>query len=122
MQPDTDHLDGAIIYDLQGDRIGTVEDVYVDEETQRPVWLMVDPGFFGKVRLVPTGGMSPVDDGFQIPFSKDAVKSAPDVTLEDDMLSDAEERDLCSYYGVTFRRSVQRADGDREHPPGERAA
>ena len=45
---------GHQVIDEHGEPVGTVSDVFYDDETStEPTWLVVDPGVFRKERLVP---------------------------------------------------------------------
>ncbi len=101
-QFDVNEVDGSTIYDRQGEKVGTVDDLYVDDATGRPEWLLIDTGFLGRDALVPYRGLRRVQDGFQVAFEKDVIKSAPDVDRDSEELSEEDERDLYGYYGIPF--------------------
>ena len=88
------------VVDPEGDKIGTVDDLFVDEESRKPEWLFVDTGVFGKNVFVPAGeSRFPDDDTVQVPYTKDQVKDAPDIAVGDTLSTDVERR-LCDYYGL----------------------
>jgi hypothetical protein len=113
-------IDGATIYDRENKKIGVVEDVYVDEDSDRPAWLMVDTGPFAKVKLVPAWGIRRVEDGFQVPFGREAVTEAPDVPLHEDELNEDLERDLTVHYGIATAGVGFSGDGDGDAEPRPR--
>lgn len=91
---------GAPVYDASGDQIGKVEEIFVDDGSQRPEWIGLGTGFFGTKRvLVPVETASRHEDGLSVPYEKDHVKGAPD--LDEDHIDPATERDLYAYYGLT---------------------
>ncbi|HZB59087.1 MAG TPA: PRC-barrel domain-containing protein, partial [Actinomycetota bacterium] len=48
--PDVDTVrswQGATMVDRDGDRIGTIESIYVDDQTGQPEWALVNTGLFG---------------------------------------------------------------------------
>jgi uncharacterized protein YrrD len=48
------HLTGEVLYDLRGDRIGTISDVVFDDMTGEPAWVVVAYGLFNQHhRLAP---------------------------------------------------------------------
>jgi sporulation protein YlmC with PRC-barrel domain len=102
MKPEADDIDGATVYDPLGERIGVVDDIYVDETTDQPQWLVVDAGALARLKMVPAAGLTKSKDGYQVGVSKDAVDRAPSVPLEDDVLSEAAERRLAAHYGVPY--------------------
>lgn len=91
---------GRRVVDPEGDKIGTVDDLFVDEESRKPEWLFVDTGVFGKNVFVPAGeSRFPDDDTVQVPYTKDQVKDAPDIAVGDTLSTD-DERRLYDYYGL----------------------
>ena len=69
---------GKNVVGADGEKIGKVEELYLDTQTQQPEWVSVSTGFFGShVSLVPLAQASEVGGDLQVPYSKDQVKSAP---------------------------------------------
>ena len=93
---------GSTLYDSDGDKVGKVGQLYLDDATGRPEWVTVSTGFFGtRESFVPLGNASFSDDGLSVPFSKDKIKDAPNVDLEaDGHLSEDQEAELYRYYGL----------------------
>jgi uncharacterized protein (TIGR02271 family) len=97
---------GAPVYDMDGDKIGEVEEIFYDQQTREPEWIGIGTGFFGTKRvLVPTAGASTADDGLTVRYSKDQVKDSPDI--DSDEISQETEQELYAYYGLEYseRRS-----------------
>jgi uncharacterized protein (TIGR02271 family) len=89
---------GQDLVDNDGDKIGTIEEIYLDAETNEPEWAVVKTGLFGnKQSFVPIGDASPAGDGIRVPFAKATVKDAPSVD-PDGRLSQQEERELYAHY------------------------
>jgi uncharacterized protein (TIGR02271 family) len=111
---------GAPVYDSDGDKIGKVEEIYYDYETQIPEWLGIGTGFFGTKRaLVPIKGAREQEDGVAVSFTKEQVKDSPDV--DEDEISQQTERELAGYYGLGY--SEQRSStGLTEGAPSPRGA
>jgi len=100
-------MQGANVYDSAGDKIGAVEEIFYDEQTNQPEWIGIGTGFFGTKRvLVPVQGASFEGDEVRVQFSKDQVKNSPDV--DGDEISQDREYELSSYYGLGY--SEQRSD------------
>ena len=98
---------GADVYDSSGDKIGSVDEIFYDEETNQPEWIGIGTGFFGTKRvLVPVQGASFEGDEVRVPYSKDQVKSSPDI--DGDEISQDTEYELGSYYGLGY--SERRSD------------
>jgi sporulation protein YlmC with PRC-barrel domain len=91
---------GRTMVDADGDKIGKVENIFMDRQTGEPEWAAVKTGLFGlKHSLVPIRDAEPTgDDQIRVPFQKEQVKDAPRVDPDDD-LSPEEERRLWEHYG-----------------------
>jgi uncharacterized protein (TIGR02271 family) len=83
-------------------KLGTVGEVYLDDQTGRPEWATVRTGLFGtKEAFVPLADADLAGDDLRLPYDKDKVKNAPHIDAEGH-LSPAEEEDLYRYYGLGF--------------------
>jgi uncharacterized protein (TIGR02271 family) len=90
---------GRTLVDREGDKIGKIEDIYLDRRSGEPEWVAVKTGLFGtNVSFVPIHDASPTGDDLRTPYPKDQVKDAPNVDPDGD-LSPAEERRLYEHYG-----------------------
>ena len=97
---------GQTVYSSDGEKIGSVDEIYYDYETNQPEWVSVGTGLLGtKRRLVPVEGADLRDDGLYVQYTKDQVKDAPDA--EGDEIDQESERALYSHYGLGYseRRS-----------------
>jgi uncharacterized protein (TIGR02271 family) len=117
--PDIDTVrswQGATMVDADGDKIGTVESIYLDDQTGEPEWALVNTGLFGtKSSFVPLAQASAHGDQVQVPYEKQLVKEAPRVDT-DQHLSEAEEQELWRHYGLDYDRgyTTDTADRDRD--------
>ena len=88
---------GKTAVDPQGDKVGTVEQVYVNDTSGQPDWVTLKTGMFGKDRFAPLYGSSFDGDNLVLPYGKDVVKDSPDVADTDHL--DTDESDaLFAYY------------------------
>ncbi|MBG0817704.1 DUF2382 domain-containing protein [Planomonospora sp. ID82291] len=114
------------VYDSNGDKVGDVKHVYLDDATGRPEWLCVKTGMFGtKETFVPTQAADMISDHIEVSFDKDRIKHAPNVDVDaGGHLSAEEERELYRYYDIDWERSWQDANRPGEsgwaHTGGER--
>lgn len=107
---DSAELDGLNVYDSEGEKVGSVGRVYVDDVTGKPDWITVKTGMFGmKESFVPLAGARRVASDLHISHPKDRVKDAPRVDA-DAHLSVSEEEELYRHYGLT-KRSTTKAAG-----------
>ena len=71
---------GRRAVDPAGNKIGTVGQVYVNDQTGHPDWVTVNTGLFGlRESFAPLAGSSFSGDDLVLPFDKDVVKDAPDI-------------------------------------------
>ena len=89
-----------------GQNIGKVGQVYVDNQTGQPSWVAVKTGWFGTSEsLVPLDTASIDGDIVRVPYDKDMIKDAPHYEV-DVPLSETDEQELYAYYGLDFRSYV----------------
>ena len=99
-QSDVQTLIGASVRDRDGEKVGKVEQVYLDDLSGQPEWVSVKTGLFGtKQTFVPLADARVDGDELVVATSKDQVKDAPQVD-EDGHLSPEQEAELYSYYGT----------------------
>jgi uncharacterized protein (TIGR02271 family) len=98
-----DEMRGAPVYDIDGDKIGKLEEIFYDQQTRVPEWIRVGTGFFGSKRvLVPVKGSAPYEDGLMVAYSKEQVKDSPGI--DEDEISEQREADLAGYYGLGYSK------------------
>ena len=98
---------GVPVYSTDGEKIGSVEEIFVDQQTNEPEWIGLGTGFFGTKRaLVPVKGADLREDALYVPYSKDELKDTPDVDSEE--ISQETEAELYAHYGLEY--SEQRSD------------
>jgi hypothetical protein len=91
---------GDDLYDRDGEKIGNIEEIYLDAATDQPAWAVVQTGLLGTRRtFVPLRDATEADGALTVPYEKDAVKSAPQVE-HDGAISKDEEAELLRHYGV----------------------
>ena len=92
---------GSNAVDNDGDKLGKVGQVYLDDQTGRPEWATVSTGLFGTSEsFVPLAEATVSGGTLRVPYQKAKVKDAPRVDAEQGHLSPAEEEELYRYYGV----------------------
>jgi uncharacterized protein (TIGR02271 family) len=93
-------LKGKPVFDNAGQKIGGIEDIYLDDRTDQPEWIGLGTGMFGMKHIVVPLQEAQLDgDSIRVPYSKDKVKDAPDVGTEDHV-DETKEAELYRYYGV----------------------
>jgi len=101
-QDQIDQVQGSDVYGADGDKIGSASDVYLDDQTGQPAWVTVNTGLFGTSEsFIPLTDASFSGDRLTVPYDKDKVKGAPNVS-EDGHITPQEEQALYEYYGMTY--------------------
>jgi uncharacterized protein (TIGR02271 family) len=115
--PDIDTVrtwEGRTMVDRDGNRIGTIDAIYLDDQTGQPEWALVNTGLFGtKSSFVPLAQATQTDQDVRVPYDKQLVKDAPRVD-PDGHLSEAEERQLWRHYGLDYDRTTRRRGTGRD--------
>jgi uncharacterized protein (TIGR02271 family) len=100
---------GRDIIDAYGGKVGTVEELFRDKDTEQPEWAAVRTGLFGtKLSFVPIQNAEPSGETMRVPFTKDQIKDAPRIDDAGGELSQQEEAELYAHYGMSY--SQRRSD------------
>jgi uncharacterized protein (TIGR02271 family) len=93
---------GQDLYDRDGDKIGAIEEIYLDAQTGEPEWALVNTGMFGtKSSFVPLQEADEDGGTLRVPYEKARVKDAP--TMDPDgELSQNDESKLYAHYGLDY--------------------
>lgn len=90
------------LVDRDGDKIGKLLDVYVDTETDEPMFGSVKEGHLSKhLTFVPLRGASASPDGLRVAVSKEQVKDAPNIDQGAE-LDTHQEGELYHHYGLDY--------------------
>jgi uncharacterized protein YrrD len=106
-QPDSEwnlaEWHGKMLIDRDGEKIGKLQDVYVDVETDEPQFGTVKEGLIGRhLTFVPLGGIKVGPDDLQVAVSKQQVKDAPNIEQHGEELSQADESALYHHYELNY--------------------
>jgi len=91
------------VIDEAGDKIGSLEAIYVDTRNDDPAFATVEVGIVGRKRLVfvPLAGATVGPDYLRVRSDKKHVKGAPSIDTDGELLAD-DEPGLFSYYGLSY--------------------
>src|SRR5829696_5807620 len=110
---------GCEVISSDGEKIGTLKEIYLDQRTGEPEWALVNTGLFGtKSNFMPLAGATQSGDEVQVRFTKQQVKDAPGVSAHDE-LSQSEEAELYRHYSLEY--SGSRSDSGLPTGPEGRA-
>lgn len=119
MRTDIDprHLIGRKAFDRNGDKIGTIDEVYLDDATGEPEWAAIRTGLFSRDAFVPLEPSELIDGALQVPFDRSLIKDAPDFGVGRH-LSPEQELQLYHHYGLDVTPSPPLPDHDFGHLAG----
>lgn len=99
-------LFNATAYDKNGEKLGDVNEVFVDDQSGQPTFVEVNHGLFGmNSSLVPLRGHDFSGDDLKLGFSKDRIKDAPDFDSEKPLTPEAQS-DIFKHYGLDNAHDV----------------
>ncbi len=91
---------GAPVNSTDGEKLGKIEAVYLDKDTDEPAWALVHTGLFGrKLTFVPLAQALPVGEHVGTRVLSEQVKGAPQVEPGEE-LSPEREAELYRHYGA----------------------
>jgi sporulation protein YlmC with PRC-barrel domain len=94
---------GKTLIDNAGEKIGELQDVYVDVETDEPQFATVNEGFIGRhLTFVPMGGAQIGPDDLRVQVTKEQVRSAPDIEMHGEELTQADESTLYHHFEMNY--------------------
>ena len=101
MQEPRDYKSRTLV-DSTGEKVGVVEDVYVDQQTKKPEWVLVkaDP-LGGRKTFVPLSVLRREGDQLRAPYSKEQITSAPYVG-DGEQVAPEDEKRLFQHYGIPY--------------------
>jgi uncharacterized protein (TIGR02271 family) len=106
--PDIDTVrdwQGRMMFDPAGAKVGTIDAIYLDDDTGQPEWATVTTGLFAtKTTFVPLAQAQAMGDSVQVPYDKAQVAEAPNMDA-DGQLSQDEEAELYRHYGLDYTQS-----------------
>ncbi|HEV7883047.1 MAG TPA: YhjD/YihY/BrkB family envelope integrity protein [Solirubrobacteraceae bacterium] len=114
MTPQADsNLDweGQPMLDRSGDELGTIEEIYLVEETGRPEWAVVRlAGRGGRRTLVPLTAAAATGNGIRAAYEKRVVKDAPGIGGDAEP-SMQQVADVYRHYGIAYESSRATSGG-----------
>ena len=103
---------GRDVLDSGGQRLGGVREIYLDRETGRPEWVLVDVTD-SEARFVPLANADVESWSIRVAHDAEKIRSAPGIGAEP-RIDQSEERRLYAHYGLGYSE-IDR--GNQEAPP-----
>lgn len=105
-------LANATAYDVDGDKVGGVKDVYVNDTTGQPDFVSVSHGLFGGGdSIVPLRGHTLRDGELHLAFPKERIEDAPDLD-ENGHLTTEDQEAFYRHYGLEGTQDVTTYETD----------
>lgn len=115
-------LIGTDAYGDGGEKIGKIEQVYIDDATQAPAFAAVHTGFLGmKESFVPIDRASFDGGHLTVPYGKDTIKDAPAVDADPQITPEQAEA-LYRHYGLDYEGPGTAEERARAHGRGTETA
>ena len=104
-------LQRSTVIDQDGDKVGKVGQVYLDDATGQPNWVTVNTGLFGgNETFVPLDEATQDGDDLRVPYTKAFIKDAPNLDA-DSHVDESQEDELYRYYGLQAGGTERVRDG-----------
>ena len=93
---------GKALIDRDGEKLGKLEDVYVDTDSDEQLFGTIKEGMIGRhLTFVPLRDSTASPDHLQVTVSKKDVKDAPNIDTDGE-LSQEDEAGLFAHYGLDY--------------------
>lgn len=90
----------ADVVDQDGEKVGALDQVYIDNATGDPAWLTVRTGWIaGRRCFCPLSNAEIVGAQIRLAYTVEMIKGAPDIPVDRHLTEDEEEQ-LLEYYSV----------------------
>lgn len=96
---------GRDVLARDGERLGAVEVIFLDESTDRPEWVLVQLEEGDGNAFIPLSGATVEERSIRVEHDRERVAGAPRIDT-DDTLSVADERRLYDHYGLAYSREA----------------
>ena len=106
---------GGNAVDNSGSKIGSVGQIYLDDQSGQPEWVTVKTGLFGTSEtFIPIRDAQVDGKDLKLPYSKDKVKDAPRMSDADEHLDVEQEQTLYEYYGLSYGTTSEPQTGNQQ--------
>ncbi len=116
---DLQNMQSQTAVDVNGEKLGKIGQIYVDDQTSQPLWVTIATGMFGtKESFAPLYGSQSTGNGLQLAVTKDMVKDAPGVEA-DGHIEDSENDALYTYYNGYLGSAAASGTSDQGQYAGD---
>src|SRR5436305_7078157 len=100
--PTLDEARGWIGYrvdEMGGSSVARVQEIYVDQESGEPAWVVVKLGRFGKLTALPVRDCAGGSGHVWAAFTRDEIRSAPAIEARTPLTRE-QELEICAHFGI----------------------
>ena len=96
-------LSGGNVVTTSGDTIGSIGQIYLDDQTGEPSFVAANTGLLGMSQsLIPLRDATIRDGDVVVGYDKDMVMNAPPLEDDEGSLSRGQQEKLYDYYGISY--------------------
>lgn len=112
---EVDDLLHATAFDANGDKLGSISEVFINDSSGQPDFVEINHGLFGMgPSLVPLRGHTLDGDDLRLAFPKDRIKDAPSIDADANITREM-QTEIYRHYGL------ETADNRTTYPSGHHA-
>ena len=102
-ESDLSDLSGGNVVTTSGDKIGSIGQIYLDDQTGEPSFVAANTGLLGLSQsLIPLRDATIRDGDVVVGYDKDMVTNAPPLEDDEGSLSRGQQEKLYDYYGISY--------------------
>jgi sporulation protein YlmC with PRC-barrel domain len=102
-ESDLSGLSGGNVVTASGDKIGSIGQIYLDDQTGEPSFVAANTGLLGMSQsLIPLRDATIRDGDVVVGYDKDMVTNAPPLEDDEGSLSRGQQEKLYDYYGIRY--------------------
>src|SRR4051794_19944006 len=90
---------GYRVDEMGGSSVARGQDVYVDQESGEPAWVVVKLGRFGKLTALPLRDCAGAAGHVWVAHPRDVIRGAPSIDAKAPLRRE-QEIELCTHFGV----------------------
>src|SRR3954464_9278190 len=90
---------GHRVDEMGGSSVARIQDVYVDQESGEPAWLVIKIGRFGKLTALPVRDCAGAAGHVWVAYPPDTIRVAPSIE-SGRPLAREQELEICADYGI----------------------
>ncbi|MEB0268025.1 PRC-barrel domain-containing protein, partial [Cryobacterium sp. 10I5] len=104
-------VNGGVVVTRDGAKLGSVEQVFLSEDSGEPAFVTVRTGLFGMLEsFVPLDGATIDGPRVVVAFDRDRIRNGPRIESDRGSITADEEKELYDYYGTSAPQAAGSAE------------